>query len=498
MLHALAAFAVVASSAFVEPSKDARVPLTDGTPVAVVAAELTSLAKYVAEDDGAYKWELVRTTAQDGVTIYDIRLTSQRWRTEAEVDFPVWTHWLTIGVPNQLKYTTPIMIIGGGRRRDEPREKPPGEVVMLVKASGTVVCSIDNVPNQPLKFAGDEQERFEDGILARTWNLAIEHDDARWIGRFPMVKAVKRAMDATQEFLAGRDLSPVKPDGQPAAKGFTPDGFFVTGASKRGWTTWLIAAVDPRVKAIAPVVIDVLNLKDQTPHHWASYGFWAPALKDYVANGIDKKFGTPELAKVIVHEDPAAYMRFLERMPKYIVTATGDEFFPTDSFQHYEKTLAGEWHLRSVPNAGHNLAGAAAPLEILAFYTAFVEKQARPNLTWQLTAEGGTNILKASINAKPQSVRIWQCDNPKARDFRLDQTGKSWKADDVSVTESDGSATKMYTCEAKVEAPATGYRAFMMEFTMPPVKPFGPSMVFTTRVFITPDVLPFASKAPAR
>ena len=32
--------------------------------------------------------------------------------------------------------------------------------------------------------------------------------------------------------------------------------FTVFGGSKRGWTTWLLAAVEPRVTALAPIVID--------------------------------------------------------------------------------------------------------------------------------------------------------------------------------------------------------------------------------------------------
>ncbi len=485
MIHAICAaiaFLAVTSS---EPAGTAF-PLADATPLSAKSADLTALGQYVAEDDGAFKWELVRTTPLDGLTIYDIRLTSQRWRTATEVSEPLWTHWLTIGVPDTIRHATPIMIIDGGRRRDKPRDTPRPEFLMLVKGSGTICCAVDNVPNQPLRIE-DEVDRTEDDLLSQSWNLAIKHDDSRWIGRFPMVKSVKRAMDATEQFLAGRDLSPAKLDSKPLTAGLKPDGFFVTGASKRGWTTWLIAAVDPRVKAIAPIVIDVANMPAQTPHHWASYGFWAPALKDYVANGIDKKFGTPELTKVIAHEDPAAYMPFLERLPKYIVTASGDEFFPTDSFQHYEKLLKGEWRLRTVPNAGHNLAGSAAPFEILAFYETCMNNKPRPEWTWSLSTEGGKNTLTATAGARPERVLLWQCD-AKARDFRLDQTGRTWTSAEVSSSTPGG-----LTYVATIDVPATGYRAFMMEATFASGNPLLP-LTFTTRVFITPDTLPFAPK----
>lgn len=477
-----------ASISFTGP-EDSKFPLADSTPMSVKSPELTALGKYVAEDDGAFKWELVRTTPMDGLTVYDIRLTSQRWRQAGEVSEPLWTHWLTIGVPHALQHTTPIMIIDGGRRRDQPREAPRNEFILLVRTSGTVCCAIDNVPNQPLQL-GDGKDRAEDDLLSQSWNLAMEHDDARWIGRFPMVKSVKRAMDATEQFLAGRDLSPAKLKDTKLESGLKPDGFFVTGASKRGWTTWLIAAVDARVKAIAPIVIDVLNMQAQTPHHWASYGFWAPALKDYVNNGIDKKFGTPELAKVIAHEDPLAYMPFLERLPKYIVTAGGDEFFPTDSFHHYEKLIKGEWRLRTVPNAGHNLAGSIAPMEILGFYKTFVKGAPRPTWTWTLASKSGKNTLTATASVKPERVVIWQCDNPKARDFRLDQTGRTWSSTELSASSADA-----LTYTATIDAPTTGYRAFMMEATFDSGYPLLP-LTFTTRVFITPDTLPFATKKP--
>ena len=47
-----------------------------------------------------------------------------------------------------------------------------------------------------------------------------------------MTKAAVRAMDTVREFAA--------------SKGTRIDNFLVLGGSKRGWTTWLTAAVDPR------------------------------------------------------------------------------------------------------------------------------------------------------------------------------------------------------------------------------------------------------------
>ena len=69
-----------------------------------------------------------------------------------------------------------------------------------------------------------------------------------------MVKSAVRGLDTLTQF-ADREW------GQKLER------FVVSGASKRGWTTWLSAAADPRVVAIAPMVIDMLNMKAQL--EWA-------------------------------------------------------------------------------------------------------------------------------------------------------------------------------------------------------------------------------------
>ena len=51
----------------------------------------------------------------------------------------------------------------------------------------------------------------------------------------------------------------------------------VSGGSKRGWTAWLTAAVDPeRVKLIVPVVCDFLNFRDNFLHShlWSFMTFY--------------------------------------------------------------------------------------------------------------------------------------------------------------------------------------------------------------------------------
>ena len=82
-------------------------------------------------------------------------------------------------------------------------------------------------------------------------------------------------MDAIQEFLASE-----------AGGRLTVDRFVVSGGSKRGWTTWLVGAVDGRVVAIMPTVIDALNSELITRHHFEAMGFFSSALNDYVNHGL--------------------------------------------------------------------------------------------------------------------------------------------------------------------------------------------------------------------
>src|SRR5258708_20598237 len=60
-----------------------------------------------------------------------------------------------------------------------------------------------------------------------------------------------------------------------------------------------------RVVAIMPTVIDALNSEAITRHHYQAYGFFSPALKDYVNHKLlPDKIGTPEYQAILAIEDP--------------------------------------------------------------------------------------------------------------------------------------------------------------------------------------------------
>jgi len=69
----------------------------------VSLAQETALDRYVAQKDSVYGWNLVRTVPGNGFQTHVLQLTSQSWRTEKDVDRPVWKHWLTIVRPDRIR-----------------------------------------------------------------------------------------------------------------------------------------------------------------------------------------------------------------------------------------------------------------------------------------------------------------------------------------------------------------------------------------------------------
>ncbi len=414
----------------------------------------TALDDYAAMPENNFSWSQYGPSEYDGYTgtrAYVLEMTSQAWREPNQVDTTVWTHWVTIIVPEwewllgPVKDTALVLINGGDIGEPAPIIDPAdpsySDFRSLAAATRSVIVELRGVPNQPLQFSDETFTRSEDEIIAYSWDKFLRGGDDYWPVQLPMVKSVVRCMDAVQAFVDG-------------VAGKTINNFVLAGGSKRGWTAWLTAAVDTRVTAVSPIVSDLLNMRRSFAHQWSCYGFWADALWPYEELGIFDWFDSPRADALLAIVDPYEYRDRLT-IPKFILTAAGDDFFVHDSIQFYLDDLLGETYLRTVPNTNHYLDGAQD--EVLAnmvpYYDAVLTGQPRPEFSWTLNDDGSMTVLATDT---PVEVKLWQADNPTDRDFRQVTIGNTWTSS-VLTEQSPG----VYVADPRI--PPTGWRSYFVE-----------------------------------
>lgn len=434
----------------------------------------TALDRYVSKSDPNYTFFERSSQRGAGYTAHFLSMTSQQWRSSSEVDRPLWTHEVIIVIPKAAldKTKTAVLLIDGGNNDNTPMHEIDATVGAIAVARGVVIALVRQIPNQPLYFSDENgRARKEDEILAYSLDKALTTGDAEWAVHVAMTKAAVRAMDTVQTFTRER--------------GKTVRDFIVMGGSKRGWTTWLTAAVDPRVRAFVPASIDMLNLGQQFIHHWEAYGFFAPALNDYVEFDLPCRVQTPQGQALLKVVDPYAY-RERYTMPKLILNSTGDQFFVSDSSRFYYDSLPGLKWIRYAPNTDHKQSENVI-LAGLSWVDDMLDNKLSPQITWALEGE---DTLRVSTSANPKEVKIWQATNPHARDFRLETIGAAWTSKVLSRV-ADGSYV------GTVQRPAHGWSAFMVEATFPVAGPtaLNPHQIYSTEVQILPDTLPFAGTA---
>lgn len=436
----------------------------------------TALDRYVAAPDPSFAWRALRDLPVEGVSATLLEMTSQRWLTEQEVERPLWTHWITVVRPARVTSDVALLYIGGGSNEREPPAAPPAWLVEAARETGTLAAELRLVPNQPVIFKSDpaRKPRFEDDLIAYTWDKFLRTGDERWPARLPMTKSVVRAMDTLTAFAKS-----------PEGGGHRVTRFVVSGASKRGWTAWTTAAVDPRVVAVAPAVIDMLNVEPSFVHHWRAYGAWSEAVHDYVRHGIMNWMGTREFRALMRIEEPFEYRDRLT-LPKLILNASGDQFFLPDSAQFYFDQLRGENHLRYVPNASHTLEKSDALETLLAFYSTIVSDTARPEMRWTFGNDGTLTVTTAQ---RPTRALLWQATNQTARNFRLDVIGAAYRGTQLEPERPN-------TWVTRVPPPAAGWTAYFVEMTFPTGSRY--PLKLTTPIRVVPETMPYPAPVPAK
>jgi PhoPQ-activated pathogenicity-related protein len=403
------------------------------------AAARADLASYVKAPDASFAFSVDATTdIPGGGKVLRVRLTSQTWQGIA------WTHWLHLVRPEKVTHPEfSLLVVSGGSIHKEPPSRLPGEVLYLgplATKTGSVIAVLSQVPNQPLFDDGKNGGLKEDALIAYTFKKYYETHDETWPCLLPMTKSAVRAMDAVQAVLKEKFSQEVK-------------SFVVTGASKRGWTTWLTGAVDPRVIAIAPMVIDTLNMPQQMRLQVKSFGSYSEQIADYTRLGLQEKLSDPQSRGLLDLVDPYSYRAKLEK-PKLIVLGTNDRYWPVDAAKLYFGDLPGEKLLYYMPNAGHSL-GPDAVQVIGAFYQTVIAGEPRPRFTWKYSPEGKGTNLSISAEDAPEKAEIWKA-AASTRDFR----DSVWSGEPLAPSRSDGRRF-----EARVPPPAKGYSAVFARLT---------------------------------
>jgi PhoPQ-activated pathogenicity-related protein len=359
------------------------------------------LERYVRKPEAQFGWKLKEKIdhEQSGDRIYDLHFVSQSWQGND------WEHQLQVYQPRAVApNATMFLWVTGGSAR-------PAYVSLgleLARKIGGPVAFLYHIPNQPLL----ENKLREDDLIAETFVRYLRTKDENWPLLFPMVKSVVKAMDVLQAF------------GQKEWAGAI-NNFIVSGASKRGWTTWLTAAADQRVRAIAPVVIDTLNMRAQMPRQLKAFGAYSSRLAPYTSRGLVPIPETPEGQRLLSMVDPWAYRDKLA-LPKLIVNGSNDFYWTTDALNLYWNDLPGNKWVLYVPNAGHNLQRQDKPESdrltdlvngLAAFSRHQMSGRTMPNLTWK--HENVDDKLRLTIEATPAptGARLWVAQET-TRDFR--------------------------------------------------------------------------------
>jgi PhoPQ-activated pathogenicity-related protein len=231
-----------------------------------------------------------------------LNVTSLTWLNETEAYNPyfkgsgsnVWWHQVAVAVPTKIKITNTsfVLLTGNCNKNSWPSGVDADEEYLelaglIAELTGSVMAVVYQIPNCPLVFPSDPslKERGEDAQMAWAWKeFAQAHKNgdpnaARWVPRLPMAKAAFQSMRAVEEYAKQESLADI-------------EGWVVSGASKRGWTTWMVGAATcpscPNILGIVPLVPIVPDLNQIIHRQYQSLGGFTFAFTDYkVSKGTE-------------------------------------------------------------------------------------------------------------------------------------------------------------------------------------------------------------------
>lgn len=405
--------------------------------------------------------EVLDQHAEEGYEFRRYRMVSQDWAPAPATGPREWTHNVEMHIPADALHRKALLVVNNGvliGDEEQTPDYPRDELRAIAQRTRSVVIMVDHVPNQYVMFSDTPKALREDDAVAHTW--------AHWMRdpaapselplHVPMAAAVSRTMDLAEQALAPLDIRE----------------FMLTGASKRGWAAWLVAVTDSRVVALVPTVIDVSDTTRMLEDLRKRYGgHWPAALFSYFKSGVLQQIGGPDFARLMAVMDPLSYLESSGSrlsIPKYLVSASGDDFFAPDADPEALNRLPGELSLRVLPNADHGGARAHVATTLVPFIKRIQAEKALPRVDWQPNGA-------VEFSEPPVSVQLWTADNEVDRDFRY-ACGVRYHAQPL--------AAERFAQRMSAETPISGWKASFIEAT------FADGYVATTPVRVRPETFP--------
>jgi PhoPQ-activated pathogenicity-related protein len=367
-----------------------------------VSAPSDALATYVARADKSASWKQVDSGTVGNVEYVEYLLTSQTWRGIE------WKHQLFVLKPANMVRDErhALLFVHGGRWKPEyegerGRKQLPSEALLFARLAESIQAPVGVLRQVPFAPMFD---RTEDALIAYTFDQYLQTGERDWPLLLPMVKSTVRAMDAMQSIVREKWGAPI-------------DQFTVSGASKRGWTAWLTAAVDKRVMAVAPMVIDVLNMRAQMDHQRETWGEVSEEIRDYAALDLPTRLKTERGQELLSMVDPFSYRQLLTK-PKLILLSTNDRYWPLDALKLYWSELPAPKHVLYVPNQGHGLRDADRVIGgVSAVHRYAAAGKPLPETTWTFASSPDQLKVQVKADREPRKVLVWSAQSP-TKDFR--------------------------------------------------------------------------------
>ncbi|PLV59746.1 PhoPQ-activated pathogenicity-related family protein [Thermotoga sp. KOL6] len=347
----------------------------------------------------------IATVTTEGDEIYVLKSQGMEWQNMG------WFHRIGIIIPSKITFQDrAFLIITGGSRREENESYYSSfledimEYLWVAHAFEAPFIVVGDVPNQPIFGLK------EDALISETFKMYLENPDPFLPLLVPMTYGVIKAMDTVQVFLEKE-------------KGYEVKGFMVSGASKRGWTTYLVSIFDPRVFAIAPMVYDNLNIPAQISQQRAYYGTPSEKLKDYENRGLFDLLDDERVKGLLDIVDPYS-MRLRLNLPKILILGTNDEYWTVDSANLYVDDLPSETFLFYSPNDKHHLKNTKEIVETLSSFFKLYPKLPKVNFVYE---DGKIMVPKTQ---EVISAELWF-----SRSKNLDFRDSIWLKKSVEVHE---------------------------------------------------------------